>query len=478
MRRWVIAIVLVVVVIVLVAVLWYGCGGYNRKHEDEGSIAPPPPPGAASRDELSTGLGQARGLDEGLAPTSVKWTRVVVLDDKRALLAGDIVNETIALFTDDAGKTWRSFRSERDAWSSWSAGLDGSVVLGGGGRDGAPTPTSARVEAARLAFGAFDAASLTAATPLFPTVKGPATGLLQTGSAIPAVLSPDSAAMIVEESPRKLLLVYGGKPGAEAAAPVKLPAAEKIVPVPYGRPPLMLSIKGRDLLRRPFPAVGMSLDKPQKVPGVLATSTLLTELSAQPACETGGWSFQRTSAGPKRVQVLGVSPGKFLQFALPEGTAPTTAIGCGGGRIVVEAVADKTGPPAMQAQQPDIPTLVTCDLLGKCVKPTNAPFRAWTTPHKREIVMASMEDGVVGVMSARAGDRWGVYLAQAGDLNLFERQRVIGEGTADRGRIELGALVSFGKRALLLISADVTGTSRRGWFVLVSDDGGASWNPP
>jgi len=284
--------------------------------------------------------------------------------------------------------------------------------------------------------------------------------------------------MIIEESPRKHLIVYGGKPGAEAVPPLKLPGAEKIVPVPYGRPPLLLSIRGRDLLQRPFPPPTAPLEKPQRVSGVPATSTLLAELSAPPACETGAWSFQRTLGGNKRVQLLGVSPGKIIQFALPEGTSPTTVIGCGGGHIVVEAVADKTGPPAMQAQQPDLPTLVTCDLAGKCVKPTNSPFRAWTTPHKREIVMASTEDGVVGVMSARAGDRWGVYLAQASDGTLFERQRVIGEGAADRGRIELGALVSFGKRALLLISADVTGTSRRGWFVLVSDDGGTSWNPP
>jgi hypothetical protein len=476
-NKWLVVIA-VVVLAVLVATLWFGIGGFNKKKEEDGPIAAPPPPGAASHDELSTGLGQARGLDEGLAPSSVKWTRVVVLDEKRAIIAGDVVNETIALLTDDAGKTWRSFRSERDAWANWSAALDGSVVLGSGGRDGAPTPTSARVEAARLAFGALDGPSLTAPTPLFPTEKGPAKGLLQTAAAIPAVLSPDSAAMIVEDAPRKLLLVYGGKPGAEAVPPVKLPSAEKMVAVPYGRPPVMLSLKGKDLLQRPFPAANTPLDKPQKVASVATTTTLLAELSTPPACETGEWSFQRTLAGPKKVQLLGVSPAKIIQFALPEGTSPTTAVGCGAGKILVEAIAEKTGTPAMQATQPDIPVVVTCDLAGKCVKPTNNPFRIWPTPHKREIVMAATEEGMIGVMTARASDRWGVYLAQAGDGTLFERQRVIGEGTVDRGRIELGALVSFGKRALLLISADVTGTSRRGWFVLVSDDGGTSWNPP
>jgi hypothetical protein len=93
--------------------------------------------------------------------------------------------------------------------------------------------------------------------------------------------------------------------------------------------------------------------------------------------------------------------------------------------------------------------------------------------------MAVTEKGVLGVMSANAGDRWGLYLVQGPDNGaVYERQRVIGEGTGGRGRIELGALVSLGKRALLLLSADVTGTSRRGWFVMVSDDGGTNWGPP
>jgi hypothetical protein len=113
------------------------------------------------------------------------------------------------------------------------------------------------------------------------------------------------------------------------------------------------------------------------------------------------------------------------------------------------------------------------------VTPQNAPFRIWPEQHKRTFVTAATEQGIVAVMSARAGNRWGVYLAQGpGDGAVYERQRIIGEGNGDRGRIELGALVSFGKRALLLLSADVTGTSRRGWFVMVSDDGGTNWAPP
>lgn len=441
-------------------------------------MAPAPPRGAASADELTTLLGSARGLDQTLAPTSTRWTQVFVLDEKRALLAGELVNETVALLTDDGGATWRSLRSERDAWSSWAVAADGSIVLGIGARDGALTPTSAMLASTRLSFAAFDSVTLTAPTPLFPTLKGPVEGTLQTESAVPVLLAPDSAALVGEETPRKPFLFYGGKPGAEAAAPLKLPASEKIVPVTFGRPPTLLSIRGRDLLERPVPAAGKPLDKPVKVSGLVATPTLIAELSMPPACETGSWSFQRVKQ-PKNLTILGVSQGKTVSLSMPESTLPTTHVGCGAGRVVVETIAAKTGAPATWATQPDVPTMVACDLAGKCVTPQNAPFRVWPELHKRDVVMASVERGILGVMTARAGGRWGLYLAQGpGDGALYERMRVIGEGQGDRGRIELGALVSFGTRALLLISADVTGTSRRGWFVMVSDDGGTNWNPP
>ena len=454
-----------------------GCSGCNKKKE-ETPIPAPPPPGAASRDELSTSLGQARGIDEGLAPTSVKWNRVIVLDSKRAVLTGSAVTETIALYTDDAGKTWKSFRSERDAWASWSASLDGSIVLATGARDGAPTPQTAKTEATKVAFGAFDAAALTAPVPLFPTAKGPVGGVVQVANAIPVALGPESTALVVEETPRKLTLVYGGKPGAEAVPPLKLPAGEKVIPVPYARPPLMLSLKGRDLWQRPFPAAGKPLDKPQKVANLPSSPALFAELSAPPLCETGAWSFQRVSGPNKRIAVVGVSPGKVLSFPLPDSTLPTTLIGCGANRVVVEAVQAKTGPPVTHKDQPDVPVALTCTFAGKCTSPKNAPFRVWPGEHKREIAMAATEKGTLAVMAARAGQRWGLYLGQSPDGITWERQRVIGEGPTDRGLIELGALISFGKRAVLLISADVTGTSRRGWFVLVSDDGGTSWNPP
>ncbi len=407
----------------------------------------------------------------------MRWTRVFPIDDKRALIAGEVVDESIALVTDDGGATWRSFKMRREAWSSWSVSGDGAIVVAAGGRDGAPTATSATLAATRMAFAAFDATALTTPTPLFPSATGAVEGLVQTDSAVPVSLGPDSGAIVGAEGAKKAFVIYGGKPGAEAVPPLKLPASEKVVPVPYGRPPALLSIKGKDLFERAFPAPGKPLDKPIRVT-LSGTPALLAELSTPPACETGPWSFQRVKQA-KGIAILGVSQAKTVVVPMPESAAAATRVGCGSGKLVVETVAPKTGAPSTWSTQPDLPSLGACDLAGKCVSPQNSPFRVWPEPHKREITMTMSEQGVLAVMTATAGDRWGLYLAQGpGDGAVYERQRVIGEGQGARGRFELGALFSLGKRTLLLLSADVTGTSRRGWFVLVSDDGGTNWGPP
>ena len=122
--------------------------------------------------------------------------------------------------------------------------------------------------------------------------------------------------------------------------------------------------------------------------------------------------------------------------------------------------------------------VLAIDGAGKCFAPVQRAFRLWPEEHQREILSVAAQQGTVAAMSAHAGDRWGLYLAQSADGMVWERPRVVGEGSGDRGRIELGTLVSFGKRVLLLISAEVTGTSRRGWFVIASDDGGINWGPP
>jgi hypothetical protein len=442
----------------------FGCG----KDKPAPPLDLPLPRGAASSDELSTGLGQARGLPEGLAPSSTKWTRIFVVDDRHAVLTGDVTNETIALSTDDAGRSWRSLRNEREGWANWAVGADGTIVLAVGTRNGARAVGDGTVESTRLLFGAVDAALLTAPMPLFPQQNGPAKGLLQTGAAIPAVLAPDSAALIAEERPRRPVIFYGGKPGVDAFPLLNLPPTEKLIPVPYGRPPMLLSVRGRDLMARPFPNAGKSLEKPNKIPGLVSTTTLVAELAASPACEASEWSFQKIKQPPGRLHLLGISSSRVVTFPLPDTTAPGTYVGCGAAHIVVETLDPNT-----RSSQ-----LATCDLAGKCVSAQNAPFRIWAEQHEREIMSTHTEQGTVSLHASRTADRWGLYLAQSADGAVYERPRVIGEGTGDRGRLEPGALISFGKRLLLLLSADVTGTSRRGWFVIISDDGGSNWNPP
>ncbi len=452
-----------------------GCSSCGKKGE-ETPVPPPPTRGAATSDEFSNGLGQARGLAEELAPTSAKWRRVFALDDKRLILAGDTPDLAIALLTDDGGRTWNAVKGPRDAWCTWSALIDGSLALGTGARDGAANGF-ATIEGGRIALTSIDSPVLTTPTPFFPTPKGPAKGLFAIDSGVLALLAPDSAAIVAEPAPKKPSIFYAGKPGAEAVDQLKLPAGEKFIPVPYGRPPMLLSIKGKDLFQRPFPMAGKPLDKPVKVAGITATPALLGELSAPPACESGAYSFQRIKQG-KRIHLLGVSNEKIVSFPLPEATMPTTKIGCGAGKVVIETIQEKTGVPATWDSQPDIPMLVTCDLAGKCTAPQNPAFRIWPEKHEREIVSAPTQGGTLGVLTAHAGNRWGVYLAQSNEGAIFDRPRVIGEGNGDRGQIEVGAFASLGKRALILISGDVTGTSRRGWFVMVSDDGGVTWNPP
>ena len=440
-----------------------GCG---KKKEAPIEVAPPR--GAASTDELSIGLGQARGLAEGLASTSTRWRRVIALDDKRALITGELATESIALITDDAGKSWHSLRFDHEAWAGWSLAADGTIVLASGARDGAAATTAGTVESARLLFASFESPHFTAPTPFFAQEKGPAKGLLQGDAAVPVLLGPDVAGLVADEGPRSRVVFYGGRPGVDAVPRVALPAAEKFIPTPYGRPALLLSTKGKDLFFRPFPEPGKPLEKPQKVPGLLMTATLGAELSTLPACETGEWSFQRVKQPPSKLLLLGVSAARTVSFPLPEATLKTTNVGCGSGRIVVQTANPKT----------KSVELSTCALDGKCAAPLNDPFRDWPEPHEHEIQTVGLGNGVVGVLSEHVGARWGLYLAASGDGITYERPRVIGEGTGDRGRVELGALIPFGKRVVLLVSADVTGTSRRGWFAIASEDAGLNWGPP
>jgi len=444
-------------------------------------IGVPPPQGAASSHELTTALGQARALSSEMAPTSTQWRRVFVLDDKRAVLIGEVVNETIALLTDNAGRTWRALRMEREGWSTWSVGADGSTVLALGARAGKPVTdpraTEATEDPLRLAFASFEAPGLSATSPVaLPKRAARARPLVDV---VPAALSPELAALILEEAPRRSVLVYGGLPGAEPVLPLKLPPVEQVLPTPYGRPPVMLSVRGRDLLVRPVPEPGKPLNPPQKVAGVQVTPAIAARLSAPPTCELESWSFQALPE-PKPA-VMAVSRDKVVSIPLPAKIAPKAATGCGAGRIAVEIEDPKPRDPSDPTADSKlrVSTLALCNLEGACTVPDKPPFRPWLEPHDRWMAAIPTSQGAVAVLTSRSSARWGLYLTQSVDGGkLYEVARVIGEGVTDRGRIEIGALVSFGERILVILEADVTGTSRRSWYVTASDDGGLTWGVP
>ncbi len=340
--------------------------------------------------------------------------------------------------------------------------VDGAIVVGVGRRDGAPTPSIAPPSRRpRALVRCLRRRPRSRLPPLFPTVKGPVAGLLQTDSAVPALLAPDSAALIGEETPKKPFVFYGGTPGADAVAPLKLPSGEKIVPVPYGRPPTLLSIKGRDLVERPFPARASRSTSRIRVPGLVSTPTLFAELSAPPACETAGWSFQRVKQ-PKSLVISSASPRPRRS---PSWSPRRHRAGDPGGlRRRSDRRRDRPRP---RRRRPG--DLVHSSQTSPRWSAAPLRERAWypaelfTFPQPGrsrrsagEIAMASTEQGILGVDDGRAP-------AIAG-ASTWPRAPVTAPCTsasassakvrAARGRIGLGALVSFGKQRRCSSSAE------------------------
>lgn len=452
------------------AFLIFAAPGCSKKKKEE-PIFVPPPQGAASADELTTAIGQARGISSALAPSSARWQRVFVLDDKRAILAGETETEAIALVTDTAGRTWRSLRRPRDGWSTWAAGEDGTLVLAAGPRTDPRIANAARSpaegEALKLFFASPEADELSPPAPVaLPTLSR---GVKPPIDVVPAVLPAGNAALIIEPKPRNASLLFAGPPGAAPTPVLALPLKERALPVPYGRPPTLLSSRGRDLLVRPIPAPGKPLDAPRSVAGLVMTPAATAALSAAPACDFAGWSLQLVPQSPDSSVVVAISATRTAVLKLPAKVAPGATLGCGADRITVEVIDPTNGEP----------TIAACSLDGPCVLAEKPPFRPWLEPHERSIVSVPTRDGAAAVLIARTASRWGLYLSQSPDgSKLYDLPRTIGEGTGERGRIDLGALLSFGNRLLMLLQADVTGTPRRGWYVTASEDGGLTWNPP
>jgi hypothetical protein len=449
-------------VVAIAAVTIAGC----KKKEEPESVPPPPNQGGASVEVVATTIGSGLGIPSELAPTSTIWDRVFVINDKTAIVAGRALDEAVALRTTDGGRSWVSLRTKAHTWVSWSAGEDGSVVLADGNRKKvkAAAGALAPIESARLRFAPLEGQLSEPAT-LFPAEDKLKSAAVPGGFATPAVLSPELASLLVTEG-RQPVFAYGAPGGQQQPPALKAPRG-RFVTTPYGRPPQLLSVAGAAIEVRPWPRPGEPLGPGSRIPGAVAGAKAFEQLNRGPACETGHWSIQRLAAGPTRASIVGVSADRSFAFPVPGGAIEQ--IGCGPEGVVVETV----DPEKKQ------PQLTRCALDGKCATPKSLPFEIWPDKHERTILSAATKQGVVATMCAKTGARWGAYLAQSLDGGAtFELPRIIGEGKSERGYFQVGALINLPGRVLILMSADVTGTTRRGWYVLASDDGGSNWGPP
>jgi hypothetical protein len=445
--------------------------------------APPPPQeipvneGRATAQELLTTLGPAKGLESTAASTSIKWARVVG-DGDRVLLGGAIANEAVAIISDNAARNWKSLKAPAPDLAAWSVGADGTVVLALT-RRAKPKVAPKKgelppIDSLSVLFAA-PGGDLETKIPLIepPSVaaKGPAPPagpVVPLGDAIAAVVSADAASFVIETAPRKLEIVFVPKTGTTLPPAIPIPAGERPVFAPYGRPPVLLTIGPRGVLRRPWPKPGEPLAKPDAIPNTTSSATIQAELSAGPECEVGSFSYRRVTAAGNKVFILGIAPDKSVYFEVPASTIPTSPIGCGGGRVVVEAL----DPRDSKAK------LVACAENG-CVAPENVPFRPWNEKHDRVLGVASTSKAVVAMAGHYSPLRWGLYEGQSSDGGkLWDPQRTMGEGPGERGRYELGAVLPAGDRILALLAADVTGTNRRSWFAIASTDGGVTWGVP
>lgn len=419
---------------------------------------------------VSTGLGMGLGLDAHLAPTSTRWQRVFVQGDKTAVISGTSLDHAIALRTDDGGRSWVALKTAATERSvgHWAVADDGAVVLAMGQRaKGQAQGGQGLGSSLQLFFAEPRDTELSGPVPLFPKGGAPEGATADVDRAFPAAWSGPMAGMLVSVGRRNPAMAYGAPAGRQLPKPVGPLPAETFVTAPYGRPPALLSVRGSQLSVRPWPKPGEKLEPATPVPGFAAASSAHDQLSQGPTCESGPWSFRLVKASPQASLLVGISPNRAL--AVKVALKDARLIGCSPEAIVIQTPDAKT----------QNPQLVRCSLDGQCAKPQSPPFRYWTEKHDRSIHATATAKGVVATMAARTGARWGLYLGQSLDEGkLFELPRVIGEGSSDRGYLELGAIVNWPQRVLLLLSADVTGTSRRGWYVIASDDGGTNWGPP
>jgi hypothetical protein len=437
------------------------CGASACK--DNGPKPPDGPPAdsamAASgpgADSLSTNIGSAIAIEAHLAATSAKWDQFVVVNDKTVVLTGRAYNKAVALKTTTGGRSWSGFSQTRPGWSAWGVGSDGSVaLLGGTVKKG--SARAASIENLSVWLGAPDAKALRGPMSL-PEGKP----ILVARMAQPAVLSQTTASLLLQ-TPRDQILTTGDS----SVLSKRLPRGDWIAK-PYGLPPQLVNIEAGQLKVRPWPAAGQAPDQALSMPNFRAGAATTRSMRSGPRCSHAGLTFQRVSNASTQPYAVGISQQRLIAVALPKKSGKV--FGCGPGSVVVDI--DDTAAKKL--------LLIQCPFKAACAKPKNQPFDLWPEEHKRDIRAVTTEQGVVAVMQATAGSRWGLYLGHSLDQGkTFELAREIGTGNGSDG-YRLGALLAIGKRVLLFFTAETPNPNNatRSWYVMASDDAGATWGPP
>jgi hypothetical protein len=435
--------------------------------------------GRATSRELLTKVGTARAVqaknkEVHVPSTSVKWNYVAPLDDESAVLGGTLPGTGVSLRTEDGGRSWTSLEALVDGSSliTYGVAADKTLVISVAKRQ-IPKKKLEKdqlppIDTLTLYFQT-PGDKLSAPSPILaPSDKGP---VIPKGLGYQAVLSKSASSFAVQMGPKVYGIAYGVPPTEQLPGITPVPANETPVFASYGRPPVLLTVTAKELLARPWPAPGEALAKPTPIGNVKLTKTLADELSDGPECEYRAWSYKRFAQPGGKTFVLGVSKDKQVAFELPPTVDDTMPMGCSADRITIEAKdPTKNGEPA----------LVSCTLDGACVVPENHAFlRPWAEQHERRIAVAPWTKGVVAIEHMSNPSHWAMMLSESADGGkLYDIERSVGEGKGERGRFDIGALVGLGDRTLFLLSADITGTSARSWYVMASDDGGQTWTPP
>jgi len=457
------------------ALVTLGLASGCKKRDERPEEVPVPPRNAATLDVVNTELGTGLALRLGLAPTSVRWERVVVLDDERAVLLGRDNDVAYALRTNDRGRTWSSVSATVKSWASWGLASSGALALVSGAPErpktaGPAVPKATPVTEVTWWYAAPGDKSLDGPRALLPG-EGPLAGVTLPNAAGSPAFSEEGVSLLGGRSGKNAVLVNAKSLGSAAAPPNELDM-QAFVPFPFGRPPKLLSVGKAGVELRSWPAPGEPLGVASAIPGLRPDATTLAQLSEGPSCEAGAFSYRRLAGA--QPWVVGVSGERALAFKLP--ASEVARLSCAADAVVTETTVVDPSDPERKRR---VPQLVRCGQDGRCSEPKAPPFAVWSEKHEREIWSVPTARGLVAVMRARTGTRWGLYLGQSNDGGTtFELPRTIGEGAESRSELAFGALLRFQSRLVLLLSADVGSTGRRGWYALASEDDGNNWGPP